>query len=276
MNEVLDKIGYTGYYLFTLATLWVRYILMAGAAYLFIWIIYKEKLKHKIIQKRLPEKDKIFHELKYSAITLMIFAASGILVLLMKQSGMTLIYDKVEDYGVPYMIFSIIAIIFLHDTYFYWTHRLMHHPILFKRMHLVHHKSTNPSPWAAFSFHPYEAVVEAGIVPLVILFLPIHTVALVIFFFYSNFLNVLGHLSFELFPKGFIENKFLRLHNSTTHHNMHHKYFNCNYGLYFNIWDRIMGTNHERYFDTFREVTHREPEHSSDGTLDGSPEIQGV
>lgn len=250
--------------------LWFRYILMAGIAYLFIWIIYKERLKHKIIQKKLPEKDKISHELKYSAISLAIFAASGILVLLMKKAGWTLIYDHLDEYGVPYLIFSIIALIFLHDTYFYWTHRMMHHPLLFKSMHLVHHKSTNPSPWAAFSFHPYEAVIEAGIVPLVILFLPIHTTALIVFFFYSNFLNVLGHLSYELFPKGFIENRILRLHNSTTHHNMHHKYFNCNYSLYFNIWDRIMGTNHEKYFDTFREVTHREPEISENPELNNA------
>lgn len=267
MNEIVDQIGYAGYYFLTLGMLWFRYILMAGIAYVFIWVIYKERLKHRIIQKKLPEKDKISHELKYSAVSLAIFAASGILVVLMKNAGWTFIYDKVEDYGVPYLLFSIVALIFLHDTYFYWTHRLMHHPLLFKSIHLVHHKSTNPSPWAAFSFHPYEAVIEAGIVPLVILFLPVHTTALVVFFFYSNFLNVLGHLSFELFPKGFIENRILRLHNSTTHHNMHHKYFNCNYGLYFNIWDRIMGTNHENYFDTFREVTHREPEVAEDPGL---------
>ncbi|MFB5652448.1 sterol desaturase family protein [Leptospira wolffii] len=276
MNELVDKIGYHGYYFFTLATLWIRYLLMAGFAYVFIWILFKNKLKHKIIQGKLPEKDKILHELKYSALTLFIFAASGILVYVMKKNGWTFIYDKVSDYGVPYLIFSIVALIFLHDTYFYWTHRAMHHPLLFKRMHLVHHKSTNPSPWAAFSFHPYEAVVEAGIIPLAVLFLPLHTAALVTFFFYSTFLNVLGHLSFELFPKGFIENKVLRLHNSTTHHNMHHKYFNCNYGLYFNIWDRIMGTNHEKYFDTFREVTHREAESASSTGISEAPEMRNA
>ncbi|PJZ77246.1 sterol desaturase family protein [Leptospira neocaledonica] len=276
MNEIVDQLGYTAYYFLTLGMLWFRYILMAGIAYVFIWVIYKERLKHKIIQNKLPEKDKISHELKYSAISLAIFAASGILVVLMKNAGWTFIYDKVEDYGVPYLLFSIVALIFLHDTYFYWTHRLMHHPLLFKRMHLVHHKSTNPSPWAAFSFHPYEAVVEAGIVPLVILFLPVHTTALIVFFFYSNFLNVLGHLSFELFPKWFMENKILRLHNSTTHHNMHHKYFNCNYSLYFNIWDRLMGTNHEKYFDTFREVANREPEPIGDVRTPTSVVTSGV
>jgi sterol desaturase/sphingolipid hydroxylase (fatty acid hydroxylase superfamily) len=35
---------------------------------------------------------------------------------------------------------------------------------------------------------------------------------------------------------------------------MHHKYVNSNFGLYFNIWDRVMGTNHERYHEEFEAV----------------------
>ncbi|PJZ68916.1 sterol desaturase [Leptospira perolatii] len=260
MSELAAKLGYDGYYFFMVGNLWFRYLLLSGGAYLFIWIIFRSKLAHKIIQNKLPEKEKIFHEIKYSASTFFIFAGSASLLLWMKEMGWTKVYDHVSDYGVPYLLFSIVAMILLHDAYFYWTHRLMHHPLLFKRMHLTHHKSTNPSPWAAFSFHPLEAIVESGIVPLVALLFPVHGIAIFAFLLYSTFLNVLGHLSFELFPKGFADNKILRLHNSTTHHNMHHKYFNCNYGLYFNFWDRLMGTNHEKYWDTFREVSNRVPE----------------
>ncbi|MGL1488967.1 sterol desaturase family protein, partial [Vibrio parahaemolyticus] len=39
----------------------------------------------------------------------------------------------------------------------------MHNKRIFKYVHLVHHHSTNPSPWAAYAFHPLEAVVEVGI-----------------------------------------------------------------------------------------------------------------
>jgi sterol desaturase/sphingolipid hydroxylase (fatty acid hydroxylase superfamily) len=30
-----------------------------------------------------------------------------------------------------------------------------------------------------------------------------------------------------------------------------------NYGLYFNVWDRLMGTNHKDYETCFQEVTSR-------------------
>jgi sterol desaturase/sphingolipid hydroxylase (fatty acid hydroxylase superfamily) len=43
--------------------------------------------------------------------------------------------------------------------------------------------------------------------------------------------------------------------NSITHHAQHHEKFHANYGLYFNVWDRLMGTNHRDYERRFAEVT---------------------
>ena len=56
---------------------------------------------------------------------------------------------------------SIGIAIVVHDTWFYWTHRLMHHRRLFKLFHRVHHESTNPTPWAAYCFAPLEAMAQA-------------------------------------------------------------------------------------------------------------------
>jgi sterol desaturase/sphingolipid hydroxylase (fatty acid hydroxylase superfamily) len=88
-----------------------------------------------------------------------------------------------------------------HDAYFYWALRLMHHPKIFKHVHLVHHRSTNPSPWAAYSFHPIEAVLEAGIFPLIVFTIPMHSLALVTVLIYMITRNVLGHLGMEILPK---------------------------------------------------------------------------
>jgi Delta7-sterol 5-desaturase len=70
-------------------------------------------------------------------------------------------YTKIEgyDWSYSYAIFPLMFII--QDTYFCWTHRLMHHPKVFKTFHSVYHQSTNPSPWAAYAFHPLEEIVEA-------------------------------------------------------------------------------------------------------------------
>ena len=134
---------------------------------------------------------------------------------------------------------------------------MMHHPLLFKRVHRVHHLSTNPSPLAAYSFHPFEAVVEALFFPVIILLVPVHFSVIVAFVVIDLGYNVLGHLGHELYPKGFTSHPIGKWNNTSTHHNMHHRYFNANYGLYFNVWDRICGTNHARYEATFERVVHR-------------------
>ena len=105
----------------------------------------------------------------YSMITLAIFSMVGVLVIASPLHQFNLVYDEIATYGWGYWGLSIVLMIFLHDTYFYWMHRFMHHPKLFKYFHLIHHKSTNPSPWAAYAFHPLEAVIEASIIFLIVL-----------------------------------------------------------------------------------------------------------
>ncbi|NCN10399.1 MAG: sterol desaturase family protein [Leptospira sp.] len=237
----------------------IRYLIFAGIAFSLFWVLWKKKLQHKWIQQdRVRDNSKIRHEIKYSLLTMIVFGFTGILVFTMKSLGWTMIYKDISEYGLPYFFVSLIALILFHDTYFYWTHRMMHHPKLFKKMHLTHHISTNPSPWAAFAFNPYEAVVEAGIVPIAVLLFPLHGLTILFFLLYMTFLNVLGHLAFELFPKNFLRNPIFKWHNTSTHHNMHHRYFHCNYGLYFNWWDRWMNTNHVKYQSTFEEVASRQ------------------
>lgn len=243
---------------FTVTSL--RYIAFAGVAYLIFWVWKREKWKYKRIQVEYPEKKKLVDEFKWSMSTMVIFGLIGIGIHFAKKAGHTQIYANIGDFGWGYFLFSIVAMIVIHDTYFYFTHRMMHHKLLFKTMHKVHHNSTNPSPWAAFSFHPTEAVVEAMIVPLIVFIMPAHGLAILAFLIYMTFMNVLGHLGFELYPKGFTNHWLGKWNNTATHHNMHHKYYSSNFGLYFNFWDRMMGTNHERYTETFEEVKSREPE----------------
>jgi sterol desaturase/sphingolipid hydroxylase (fatty acid hydroxylase superfamily) len=153
----------------------------------------------------------------------------------------------------------------LHDTYFYWTHRLMHHRRIFTYVHAVHHQSHNPTPWAAYAFHPLEALVEVGVLPLMVFILPLHPLALSAFGVYMIVMNVMGHLGYEVYPQAFMRSRVLRVvFNTSTHHNMHHRYNKGNYGLYFNLWDRLMKTNHSKYETTFLSITQKTNVHEQD------------
>lgn len=248
------------YWLVYFALLTLRYVVFAGIAYLIFYVLWKRSWFIKKIQQKYPERKRIIYEVRNSFSSLAIFASLALFIRWATKAGYTKIYHDFDEYRLGYFAFTVVAFILIHDTYFYWTHRLMHHPKLFKHVHKVHHMSHNPTPWAAFSFHPLEALVEFGIIPIMVFVMPLHGFAIALFAIYMVTLNVMGHLGFEIFPKGFTQHKLFGLHNSSTHHNMHHKYVNCNYGLYFNIWDKLMGTNHAKYHSTFEEVAGRKKE----------------
>lgn len=232
----------------------LEYVGIAGAFYLVFYVLLKNKLKNRKIQQALPKKASIWHEVKYSISTILIFSATNLIVVKLIQLGYTRFYTDIDEYGIVYLGFSVIAMILIHDTYFYWAHRFMHLKKVYPIVHLVHHKSTNPTPWAAYSFHPIEAFLHALSFPVIIFLIPSHPIAVLLWFTYSFLLNVGGHLGYEVFPSGFTKNKLFGLANTSTHHNMHHKHFDCNYGIYFNVWDQLMRTNHKDYHKTFEKL----------------------
>jgi sterol desaturase/sphingolipid hydroxylase (fatty acid hydroxylase superfamily)/uncharacterized protein (DUF2147 family) len=235
----------------------LRYFIPTSISFIVFWILFKERFSHRFIQNRFPKKKIYWHEFKFSMSTILIFAIIGVGIVTAEKNGLLKMYYEVADYGWIYTSASLVIAIVFHDFYFYWTHRLMHHPKIYRHVHRVHHKSTNPSPWAAYSFHPFEAIVQALVLPILLFTLPMHYVIVFIFLIYMILRNVLGHLGFELFPKGFTKNKWLNWNTTSTHHNLHHEKFNCNYGLYFSWWDVLMKTEHKAYHENFEKVASR-------------------
>lgn len=231
----------------------ILYFLLAGFAYLTLHVILARWLAHRRIN-RVPTLGQMGREVLYSLRSLVIYALVGGFIVFAHFSGWTQIYRRVETFGWPYFFVSIGLIILIHDTYFYWTHRMMHHPRLFRLFHRTHHLSTSPSPWAAYSFSPLEAFVQAGIAPLVLFTLPTHPLAFWTFMLWQISFNVLGHCGYELYPRWFVRSWLGGVFNTTTHHAQHHETNRANFSLYFNFWDRLMGTNHAHYAERFEEA----------------------
>jgi Delta7-sterol 5-desaturase len=241
-------------YLLLLLVITLRYLIVAGLAFLVFYVLFRKVFVAKRIQAKFPKNKDYYREIGYSLITSFIFALYGYVLLGTSVRSYTQVYDNISDYGVPYFILSVVIVIFLHDTYFYWTHRLMHHPKLFRTVHLIHHHSTNPSPWASFSFHPIEGFIEAGIILVIVFLMPIHPMAIVSFILFMTVYNVYGHLGYEIFPGWLVRSRAGQWLNTSTNHNMHHKFFKENYGLYFRFWDEIMGTTHPKYQQTLQAL----------------------
>jgi sterol desaturase/sphingolipid hydroxylase (fatty acid hydroxylase superfamily) len=235
----------------------VRYLSFSIPLFLLMYVWKKREFFKFKIQQKFPENKHIIREIGYSFLSIAIFSMVGTIVFLLRRQGYTKIYSHFSDHSVAYFIFSIIAFIVIHDAYFYWTHRLMHWKKIYRYVHRVHHMSTDPTPWAAFAFHPLEALVEIGILPIMVFLIPLHHYAILVWVIYQSGMNLLGHLGFELYPSGFVSGTLSKWNNTSTHHNMHHRFVNCNYGLYFNFWDRMLGTNHVRYEEEFEKIKTR-------------------
>jgi sterol desaturase/sphingolipid hydroxylase (fatty acid hydroxylase superfamily) len=181
-------------------------------------------------------------ELLYAAGTVLVFGAINGVLFGFGLLRWSQVYVHFESHSRLWFWLSIPVMLLLHDTLFYWLHRAMHHPWLFRRMHRVHHDSVHPTAFTAYSFHPSEAVAEALIFTAMLYIVPVHPLALVIFHSLSTAYNVYGHCGREFYPPGTPRHWLGRWLNTSTAHAAHHAQGRHNYGLYFMVWDRWMGT----------------------------------
>lgn len=223
------------------------YILLASAVWLFFYVVFRTALRPRRILRRDPTARQIYREVFHSVRSIAIFGLVTYFVVVIARAGGTRLYHRVADHGWSWFVLSIGVMIILHDTYFYWTHRLMHHRRLYRFFHHTHHLSTSPTPWAAYAFSPAEAFVQAGIGPLIVFTIPTHPLAFATFMVWQITFNVLGHCDYEIFPRCLLRSRARSVLNTVTHHTLHHEKFRANYSLYFNVWDRLMGTNHPEY-----------------------------
>ena len=236
-----------------------KYYVIAGLAFLVFYVIFKKRNTWKKIQLKYPGGKDYRREIIFSTISIFIFALPPVLLLQIDAvRPHTTFYKNISQHGWIYFLGAFPLMLLIHDAYFYWMHRMIHHPRLFRAFHLLHHRSVNPSPWAAYSFHPLEAVLESMIFVIFLFTIPINGWHLFVFFVISLLYNVYGHLGFELYPAGWNRHWLGRWMNTSVAHNQHHHYFKGNYGLYFLFWDRWMGTVRQDYDASFSEVSSRE------------------
>jgi sterol desaturase/sphingolipid hydroxylase (fatty acid hydroxylase superfamily) len=234
----------------------IRYFVIAGIPFILFYLVFPKKFQRLKIQLKHAETKEFISEIFHSLQTTFIFIGISIVVLFTSISEYTQFYRYVHDFPIWWIPISLILAIVFHDTYFYWMHRMMHHKKIYRQVHLVHHKSTNPSPWASYSFHFLEAIIEGLVIVPILFLIPMHLYTVSIFITLSFMINVYGHLGFEIVPARFRNSIWFKILNTSVYHNMHHSHVQGNYSLYFRHWDRWMKTenkNYEPYFDKILE-----------------------
>ena len=124
--------------------------------------------------------------------------------------------------------------------HFYWVHRLLHVPFLYKRVHALHHRNVNIGPWSGLSMHPVEHLLYLSSL-LIHCVIPSHPIHLYFHVIYLAPGAAMTHTGYEDL---LIKDK-RKLALGTFYHQLHHRYYECNYGNQEMPWDRWFGTFHD-------------------------------
>lgn len=216
-----------------LAIIFIRYVAFAS-----LYQMLLASVKKSTINIYSLKRNQIRKEIKWSFLSSVVFTIFSAISYWGFQKGWTMVYTEVSSYPLWYFFVSPFILLILYETYYYWLHRAMHIPLLFKIIHKAHHESLHPTVFTSFAFHPLEAILQFLFFPIVIILIPFHYYILMAVLLLMTLSAIVNHGGVEIFRKKFILKHII----GSSHHERHHTEFRTNFGLYFTWWDKWMNT----------------------------------
>ncbi|MEM8730947.1 MAG: sterol desaturase family protein [Pseudomonadota bacterium] len=141
----------------------------------------------------------------------------------------------------PVWVLALFVLIPIWGSFhFYWVHRWLHWPPLYRLAHALHHRNVNVGPWSGISMHPVEHAVYFTSF-LIFFVLPVHPVHVMFHAYLYTLHPVCSHAGFD----ALVRNGKRQAELGDFFHQLHHRYFECNYGTVEMPWDRWFGTYHD-------------------------------
>jgi sterol desaturase/sphingolipid hydroxylase (fatty acid hydroxylase superfamily) len=129
--------------------------------------------------------------------------------------------------SIIFSIWKVFLIINVSNLFFYWSHRLLHVPIMFRYIHSKHHEFIEPIGVAALYAHPIEHFLSntfSFICPF--LYIGCNYYIMLVLLCFSSIITVLSHT------------RYVSLFND---HLIHHQLFKYNFG-FGGYLDKMFGT----------------------------------
>ena len=138
-----------------------------------------------------------------------------------------------------YLVICVYGVFFLGTAHFYCIHRVSHWPPLYRISHELHHRNVNTGPWTGISMHPIEHLLYFSVFALIwVIPVPPFIIVLTSLWFIAG--PAPSHSGFE-----YITVKGLRFSTGDWFHQLHHQYFDLNYGNTVSPLDRLFGSWHD-------------------------------
>jgi Delta7-sterol 5-desaturase len=209
---------------------WLYYLVLACTSY-FVLFVWKRARFH-------PGQTEDRAEL-HSAIGWSFVSIAGNVTLMMPVhlaivGGHTQVYSELDAYPLWWLPMQLVCMLVVTETLVYWVHRALHSDLLYHRLHATHHRFVVPTPFVGVAFHPLDSFLQAAPMHLCVFLFPIHIGVYLTFVGFITMWAVMIH----------DRTSFVRWRgvNYTGHHTLHHRLYDCNYGQFFTLWDRLCGT----------------------------------
>ena len=144
------------------------------------------------------------------------------------------------------------AVFWIEGVHFYANHRLLHIDPLYQWAHALHHRNVNTGPWSGISMHPLEHLLYLSL-PFVFLILPGSPFIVTFCLVYLMISPSPSHSGFDRFKLG----RRITFHGGDYFHNLHHRYFEVNYGMLLLPLDKWFGTFHDGSVEAHEKMKDR-------------------
>lgn len=116
------------------------YTVFGIAAFWLVWKGLKNVWRWRRIQPQSEQRKHFFsHDVLFSFGSILLAGFLTALIALLDQCGYMKLYWDIIAYGTTWGILQLFFLLFFYDAYFYWSHRFMHHPKIYRWVHKTHH-----------------------------------------------------------------------------------------------------------------------------------------
>jgi plant 4alpha-monomethylsterol monooxygenase len=215
------------------------------------WVAYKnpESLKKYRIQGRdFPVK-------RWLVPSLQRFALNNLVSFL----GVVLSWPLVRHSGIHtgplpawYVIVAQIAcFIVLDDFLYYWMHRTLHTPWLYKHVHSVHHRITTPFALTGNYMHVIEFMLTSTLVMTGPALLGAHVVTMWLWIVFRQLEAADGHSGYDVPWNPAL---LVPFYKGPVYHDFHHRRFFGNYAGFFAYLDKLFGGTYSKGYEDYRRA----------------------
>ena len=200
-------------------------------------------------------KDQVWDNMSYTLVSgVIVWTAYEVFFFWAYANGMLPHYLEIRNHPVAFVLLFFF-IPFWSSFHFHFGHRLLHWRPLFKFAHSVHHRNVSLGPWSGLSMHPLEHLIYLSTM-MIHLVIPSHPIHILFHMQWQSIGASVSHSGFEALTVRGVPIIGL----TSFHHQLHHKYLDCNYGNPLVATDKWFDCDHNGTPEATSKVRQRQRE----------------